>query len=302
MLRNIFTAIALLLSGVGYAQELNCKVQVNAQKIAGLDQNVFKRLEQSINEFMNNQAFTQDVFTPQERIECGLTILFESNPSQDVFSATIIASSSRPVFNSTYNSPLINLQDRDFDFTYTENTPIIFNINQFTSNLSSVLAYYAYLFIALDYESMGKGNGAKYFQALETILNQVPPGLNGWNRDGGAVGGNRNRFNMINSFQNPRFDPFKEAYTNIHLNALDIMYDKPDKARQTIIASLESLVKAFRDFPNNVLITVFMQTKREEFINIFSASTQGEKVKVVGLLKQLDPPNAPMYDRIIKGN
>lgn len=302
MLRNIFTAILLLLIGVGNAQELNCKVQVNAQKIAGLDQNVFKRLEQSITEFMNNQAFTQDVFAPQERIECNLTILLETNPSQDAFTATIIAQSSRPVFNSTYNSPLLNLQDKDFDFTYTENTPIIFNINQFTSNLSSVLAYYAYLFIALDYESMGKGNGAKHFQALETILNQVPNGLRGWNRDGGAISGNRNRFNMINSFQNPRFDPFKEAYTNIHLNALDIMYDKPEKARQTIIASLEALVKAFKDFPNNVLITVFMQTKREEFINIFAGSTQGEKVKVVGLLKQLDPPNAPMYDRIIKGN
>lgn len=302
MLRNTITAIALILTSGAYAQELNCKIQVNAQKIAGLDQNVFKRLEQGITEFMNSQAFTQDVFAPQERIECGLTILLESNPSQDVFNATIIASSSRPVFNSSYNTPLLNLQDKQFAFTYTENTPIIFNINQFNSNLSSVLAYYAYLFIALDYESMGKGNGAKYFQALETILNQVPVGTLGWNRDGGAVGGERNRFFMINSFQNPRFSGMKDAYTDIHLNGLDLMYDKPDKARQNIMSSLENLQKTFKDFPNNVLITVFMQTKREEFISLFSGAPQGEKVKATALLKQLDPPNAPMYDRIIRGN
>jgi len=303
-MRFLLSLICVTTFSGAFAQELKCNVQINSQKISGLDKRVFERLQQSVNEFMNNQAFTQDVFAPEERIECSLYIILESNPSQDVFKGSITAQSSRPVFNSSYNTPLLNVRDLDFTFTYTENTPIVFNINQYNSNLSSVLAYYAYLFIALDYESMGKNNGMKYFTILETILNQIPGDAysGGWTQLGGnAINGDKNRYFMVTSFQNTRYSVMKTTYTDMHLNGLDLMYDKPDKAKQTILNSLQELAKIFKDNPNNVLITVFMQTKSQEFINIFSDASQGDKVKAVMLLKQLDPPNALKYDKILKG-
>jgi hypothetical protein len=288
------------------AQELRCDIQVNAQKISGLDQRVFQRMQQSINDFMNNRAWTQDPFTANEKIECSLLILLESNPAQDVFEGSITVQSTRPVFNSTYNSPMVNFRDLDFKFTYTENTPIDFNAFQYISNLSSVLSYYAYLFIALDYESMGKGGGAKYFTIMESILNQIPangPESKGWNAfDRNPVSGNRNRFNLITDLQNPRFSVFKDALTDYHLKGLDIMYEKPKEGRIAILGALENLLKVFADNPNNPLITIFMQTKSEELINVFSQSEQAEKVKAVTVCKRLDPTNAMKYDRIIKGN
>jgi hypothetical protein len=287
------------------AQELRCNVQVNAQKIAGLDQRVFQRMQQQMNEFMNNRAWTQDAFGPDERIECALLIFLESNPAQDVFKATITVQSSRPVHNSSYNTPLINFRDMDFRFTYTENMPIDFNVLQYNTNLASVLAYYAYFFIAMDYESMSKGGGAKYFTFMENILNQIPannPESEGWNAfDRNPVSGNRNRYNIITSLQNPRFSVFKEAMTMYHLNGLDLFYEKPKEARAGITAAMEKLLGVFSDNPNNALITIFMQTKGEELINIYSQAEQAEKIKIIPILKKLDPANAARYDKIIKG-
>jgi hypothetical protein len=303
-----FITIAFSLLSVFHlsAQELRCDIQVNAQKISGLDQRVFQRMQQSINDFMNNRAWTQDPFAANEKIECSLLILLESNPAQDVFEGSITVQSTRPVFSSGYNSPMINFRDLDFKFTYTENTPIDFNAFQYISNLSSVLSYYAYLFIALDYESMGKGGGAKYFTIMESILNQIPangPESKGWNAfDRNPVSGNRNRFNLITDLQNPRFSVFKDALTDYHLKGLDIMYEKPKEGRIAILGALENLLKVFADNPNNPLITIFMQTKSEELINVFSQSEQAEKVKAVTVCKRLDPTNAMKYDRIIKGN
>ena len=304
-IRVAFFTVTFFLSAIGFGQELRCNVQVNAQKISGLDQRVFQRMQQSINEFMNNRAWTQDPFAAEERIECSILILLESNPAQDVFKGSITAQSSRPIFNSAYNSPLINFRDLDFKFTYTENTPIDFNALQYNSNLASVLSYYAYLFIALDYESMSKGGGTKYFTIMENILNQIPangPESEGWNAfDRNPVSGNKNRYNIVTSLQNPRFSVFKDAMTEYHLKGLDIMYEKPKEARAAITGAMEKLLSVFADNPNNPLITVFMQTKSEELINIFSQAEQGERVKIIPILRKLDPSNAVKYDRIIKG-
>ena len=304
-MRLLLTSVLMLMLLSANAQELKCNVTVNAQKISGVDQRVFQKLQQTVYEYMNNRAWTQDVYAPDEKIECSLLIILESNPSQDFFSGTIVAQSSRPVFNSTYSSPIINFRDLDLNFTYTENTPMEFNLNQYTSNLSSVFAYYAYLFIALDYESMGKGGGAKYFTNLETILNQVPNSgaeAKGWSAfDKNPISGNKTRYNIITSLQNPRFDAFKNFYSQFHLQGLDVFYDKPIQARQAILQSLEKLDNTFRDNPNNVLITLLMQTKGEELISIFIGAEQGEKIKAVTLLKRIDPANAPKYDKILKG-
>ena len=305
MIRIGLFIFSLFFSVFVRAQELRCVVQVNSQKISGLDQRVFQRMQQSITEFVNNRSWTQDAFAPDEKIECSLLILLESNPAQDVFKGSITVQSSRPVFNSSYNTPLVNFRDLDFKFTYTENTPIDYNAFQYTSNLSAVLSFYAYLFIALDYESMGKAGGTKYFATMESILNQIPangPESEGWNSfDRNPVSGNKNRYNLITSIQNPKFSVFKDAMTDYHLKGLDIMYEKPKEGRTAILTAMENLLKVFEMNPNNPLITIFMQTKSEELINIFSQAEQSERVRAVNVFKKLDPTNALKYDKIIKG-
>lgn len=303
-----FTMTALLVFSTPFgsiAQELNCNVQVIASKISGVDQSVFKRLQESISNFVNNRAWTTDNFAPTEKIDCSLYIILDGNPSQDYYTANVTVQASRPVFNSTYNSPLINFKDASFNFTYTQNTPLEFNLNQFSSNLTSILAYYSYFFLALDYESMGKGGGAIFVTNMNSILTQAPTtgtDAKGWSMfDANPVTGNRNRYQIVSSLQNARYDVFMNAYSEYHLEGMDKMYDKPIEARQTILGVLEKLSKVFKDNPNNVLITLFMQTKSDELINIFSGAEQAEKIKAITLLKQIDPSNAPKYDKIIKG-
>lgn len=305
MKKYIAVFIILLTFTSSDAQELKCQVQINAQKINGVDQRVFQSMQTAVNEFMNTRVWTQDVFSPEEKIDCNFFVNLETNPSQDVYTATITVQSSRPSYNSTYNSPVLNFKDADFVFTYTENTPLEFNVNQYNSNLTSVLGYYAYLIIALDYETMSKGGGAKYFTTVETITNLVPQNASdakGWKPfDGGAISGNRNRYNIINSLQGGKYEGFKQALYEYHFKGMDNFYENPTAARQSVLNALDKLDKTFRDNPNNVLITLLMQAKSDELIGIFSGAEQGDKIKAVTVLKRIDPSNASKYDKIIRG-
>lgn len=290
------------------AQELKCQVQVVSQKVAenaGIDRRVFQTLQNAITEFMNNRVWTQDNFSPEERIDCNINITLESSPAQDNYIATLTIQSNRPVFNSTYNSPMLNFRDADFIFQYAENTPLDFNVTSYQTNLTQVLAYYAYLIIAMDYESMQKGGGQKYFQLAETINDQAPQSGNeakGWRQsDANAVSGNRNRYNLIKFLMGSRYEGFKTAITDYHRNGLDYFYDDPVKARAGILLALDKLDKTFKDFPNNFLITMFFQAKGDELVNIFSNAEQGDKIKAVAILKRLDAANGPKYDKILRG-
>lgn len=286
------------------AQELKCNVQLNYQKISGVDPQTFQTLQAAMTDFMNSRAWTSDAFAPEERIECALYITLDGTLSQDVYSGTITVQSSRPAFNSTYNSPMLNFKDQDFIFTYAPNTPLDFNINNYQSNLTSVLAYYAYLIIGLDYESISKGGGAKYFTMAEQITNQIPANASdskGWKAfDSNPISGNKNRFNIINSLLGGKFEPFKQALYDYHYLGLDNFYDNPITARTNIANALDKMDKAFRDNPNNVLLILFLQAKSEEIISIFAGAEAGEKVKAVNILKRLDPANGTKYDRIMK--
>ncbi|MFN8310038.1 MAG: DUF4835 family protein [Chitinophagales bacterium] len=304
----IVTLITALFSGATKAQELKCQVQVISQKVAensGIDRRVFQTLQNSLTEFMNSRVWTQDAFSPEERIDCNVFINLESSPSQDVYQATLTIQSNRPVFNSNYNTPLFNFRDADFIFTYAENTPLEFNVNQYQSNLTSVLAYYAYLIIGMDYESFSKGGGQKYFTMAETINDQAPQSgaeSKGWKQsDQNAISGNRNRYNLIKYLLSGKYEGFRGAVTEYHRNGMDLFYDDPVKARAGILNALDKLDKTFKDFPNNFLITLFFQAKGDELVNVFNGADQGEKVKAVGYLKRLDPANGPKYDKIIRG-
>ena len=308
MMRIKVYSLILLLSVVAsslWAQELKCTIDLNSQKISGVDPQTFASLKTAITDFMNSRAWTTDVFSPEERIECNIFITLDGAVAQDAYTGAITVQSSRTAFNSSYNSPMINFKDQDFVFTYAPNTPLDFNVNQYQSNLTSVLAYYAYLIIGMDYESISKGGGTKYFTMAEQVTNQVPtnaPDAKGWKPfDSNPVSGNKNRYNIISSLMGGKFDGFKQALYDYHFLGLDNFYDNPATARTNVGNALDKLDKAFRDNPNNVLLTMFLQAKGDEIVSIFAGGDQADKVKAVTILKRLDPANGSKYDKIMKG-
>lgn len=283
------------------AQELKCNVTVNGQRINGVDPAVFVTMQNQIMEFMNNRAWTTDQFTTEERVECSFFINLQESPAQDVFKASVTIQSSRPVFNSTYNSPILNYIDNSWIFTYAQNQPLEFNVTQYNNNLTSLLGFYAYVILGLDYESMAKGGGAKWFNFAEQIMNNVPtnaPDANGWRPPDGQV--NRNRYWLINNLQASKYDPFKAAIYEYHYTGMDNFYDKPALARQNILNSLNNIDKVAKDNPNGILLAVFFQAKADELVNLFSGAEMDIKTKAVTILRRIDPSNASKYDKIIK--
>jgi len=306
VLKFVLVSILFTLLPAAYlsAQELRCTVDLNTQKISGVDPSTFSALKNAITEFMNQRAWTQDNFAPEERIECALYITLEGIVAQDQYSGTITIQSSRPGYNSTYNSPLLNFRDLDFQFTYAQNTPIDFNINQYTSNLTSVLGYYAYLIIGFDYATMSKGGGDKYFAMAEQIMNQVPstaPDAKGWKAfDSNPLTQGKNRYNIITSLMGGKFEGYKQALYQYHMQGIDQFYDDPAAARVAISDALEKIDKAFKDNANNVLLILFLQAKGDEIVGIFAGADASEKTKIVNMLKRLDPANGTKYDKILK--
>jgi hypothetical protein len=284
-----------------HAQELNCKVSVQGLQITNVDQSIFATMQQQIFDFMNARSWTQDAYAPVERIDCSIFINIESSPSQDAYKATITVSSNRPVFKSSYMTPMLNFLDRDFLFSYSPGQPLEFNANNYNGNLAAVLSFYAYLIIGLDAESFAQGGGTKYFTTAETILNTVPNNAaeaKGWR----PFDGIRNRYWIINNLMNGKFNEFKETLYKYHYLGMDQFYDKPETARSNITAALEGLEKIARENPNNVLLNMFMQAKSDELTSIFIGAPQGEKTKAVVTLRKIDPSNAAKYDKILRSN
>jgi hypothetical protein len=281
------------------AQEFRCVLTVNTQKVTGVDPSVFQTMQTALTEFMNTKSFTNDQFGAEEKIECQLSINLEATGAQDVYNAKLTVQSSRPVFNSSYNSPMFNFIDNDCILTYAQNQPLDFNITQYNSNLTSILGFYAYIMIGLDYESMSKGGGTKYFAIAEQIMNNVPTNASdskGWK----PFDGQRNRYWLINNLQASKYDLFKQALYEYHYLGMDNFYDKPALARQNIMNSLDKLERIAKDNPNTILLASFFQAKSDELVNVFSGADMGEKAKALAVLRKCDPSNSTKYDKLVK--
>ncbi len=291
--------LLLLITGSASAQELRCQVAVNTQRFTGVDPSVFQNMQSTLNDFMNSKSFTTDQFTPEERIECSMFISIEGSNAQDVYNASMTIQASRPVFNSSYNSPIFNFIDKDCIITYAQNQQLDFNVAQYNSNLVSILSFYAYVIIGLDYESFSKGGGAKYFTLAEQIMNNVPTNASdskGWK----PFDGQRNRYWLINNLQASKYELFKQALYEYHYAGMDNFYDKPAVARQNILNALDKLGKIATDNPNTIVLAVFFQAKSDELVNVFSGADMGEKAKALAVLRKADPSNSTKYDRLVR--
>ena len=287
----------LMISSLVAAQELRCNISLNSQQVQGSNRSVFQTLQTALNEFVNQRVWTNHAFTTEERIVCTMMMNITSEAGSE-FSGTLTVQSSRPVFNSTYTTTLINFQDRDLRFTYVEGQPLEFSDVAHMSNLTSIIAFYIYIILGLDYDSFSLNGGTAYFQKAETIVaNAQQSPERGWK----AFEGNyRNRYWLAQNLMDDRYRVVREFMYKYHLVGLDRMSSRPNEARADLAEYLRLLQDIYRrrPDPNLFLLQIVFDAKSNEWVDIFSNATPDEKTRVVRLLKEIDPPNISKYDKI----
>lgn len=306
-LSTIFITIILLSLEMAdvQAQELNARVTVLYSQVSTtVDRKVFQTLQTSLNNFLNKRKWTTDVFDASERIDCSFLINLQSVIEQNVYQATITVQAARPVFNTTYVSPLINFQDNDFVFRYVEFQPLEFNENRVSgaeplaSNLTAVLAYYVNIILALDYDSFSPRGGDPYFQKAMNIVNSASDGrgISGWK----PFDGLRNRYWLGENFMNSRYTLVHDAYYTYYRQGMDKMYENEKETRAQILNALNMLNTINTETPNLMVIPFFFQGKSDEIIRIFKKADLPDKQRAVELLQKLDITNASKYKQELK--
>jgi hypothetical protein len=297
MKKLIFALLIFIFSVNLNAQELNCSVMVATPGIEGTNKQVYETLQKAIFEFMNTRKWTNYNFKGEERIDCSILITISSAPTNDEFQATMQVQSRRPIFNSSYNSSVINLNDKFVKFRYVEFQPMDFTESAYTTELTSLLAFYAYLIIGLDFDTYSNSGGTVFYEKAQTILNGAQSSAYpGWK----AYEDLKNRYWLIENLLNKSFAPVRNFLYNFYRNGLDNMYNNNELARNQIASALEMLQIANRDKPNSYLIHLMVSAKSDEIVNIFSQGTPMDKTKVVNIMNELDPANAGKYKKILE--
>ncbi len=300
MNKYLIILLSIFAINTSIAQELNCQVSViKAPKLqlSANDLDVLKNMENNIYEFMNTTRWTKDVFEIEERINCSILITI-NNKNNDELTGKIQVQSTRPVFNSSYNTTVFNTIDVNFNVVYLRNTTLLFSLEQYRNNLTSILGFYAYMILGYDYDSFSLEGGEKYFEYAQTISNLAKnSGDPGW---AASSGKRRNRYWLVDNALQSLFKPLRKAYYTYHREGLDNMYNNPVEARKKIIEALKLVDKVQRARPGNFNIQVFMNAKSDELVNIFSQAEMAEKNAAVNILKRLDPSGSSKYQAILK--
>lgn len=297
-MRKSAVLILILLSFQGIAQELNAIVTINVgPQVQTTDRAVFQDMKTALQQFLNSRKWTNDVFQTHEKINCSILININTMPSIGVFSASVQVQSARPVFNSNYTSLLLNFADRDWEFEYIESQPLEYNDNTYINNLTSMLAFYAYLIIGMDYDSFSELGGTPYFQkALNVVNNAQSSNRPGWQ----ALGGNRNRYSIIENLLNPQMTDVRKSLYYYHRMGLDSFEKTPDQSREIILKGLKDVKKARDINPNAILVISFFDAKSKELANIFSDGALPLRREAYDLIVSMDPSNRSNYEKIIK--
>lgn len=278
------------------AQELNCNVIVNADQISTSDRQVFEDMEIAFAQFLNGRRWGSDAFQNHERIKCNLSITIDKMPSIGNFQATVQVQSARPIYNSNYESILLNFADRNWTFEYVQSLPLDFNENAYSSNLTSMLAYYAYIILGLDYDSFGEMAGTPYYQVAQNIVtNATQSGRPGWN----SLENFRNRYWLVENLTNQRMAELRKGFYTYHRNGLDVIQDDETTAQRNILGVLRTL-RDLRDIdPNAIIIVSFLDAKSDELVNIFSTGDIAMRREAYNLLVEVAPSKRDKYAKII---
>lgn len=295
----------LMFASVARAQELNSRVTVVTTRVANnVNKNAFQTLQTALNNFLNNRKWTPDTYAANEKIDCNFLLNLESTNEINVYKASLTIQAARPVFNSTYLSPIINYKDDDIIFKYVEFQQLDFNENRVTgtdalvSNLTAVFAYYVNMIIGFDAASFSLRGGDPYFQKAQNIVNNAPDGrgITGWK----AFDGVRNRYWLVENMSNSRYAVMHDVYYNYYRLVMDKMYDDEKAARTELLNVLNLLNNFNTENPNKMILQFFFQGKSTELIKIFSKAMPNEKARALELLPMLDLTNASKYKDELK--
>lgn len=294
MRRILFILICLAAANLTQAQELNCTIAINAEQTGQPNLQVFRTLETQLNEFVNNTKWTDKTYNAQERIDCNMSLVI-TNLDGETFTGTLQVQSSRPVFDSTYDSPVYNYFDRQVSFKYKEYEPLNFNINSAESNLVSIISFHVYTVLGLDAGTYALNGGEPYFQIAKQITNTAA-GTNymGWK----SKDGNQSRYQYNNALLSSVYKEFHQAMYDYHRNGMDLMASDPKKAKENIVASI-SLLKGINDRrPNAFLLRTFFDAKGDEIQAIYSGGPQVDIVQLVENLNRMAPTKRSNWQEI----
>jgi hypothetical protein len=298
-----WVALWLLLAGTpGRAQELNCTVNLNYDQLFAqqkTDAQTMSQLKTYITDFVNNTRWTNDQFAPEERIKCKLNINLIRSVTQGSYEANAQLIITRPVFNSTYESVLFTYVDRNFSFTYLPNSPLFFNENNYTDELPFTLAFYAYVALALDYDSFARQGGSQYIQRafnLATLARNSSAFQKAW----ASGADNRNRYWLIENLMSQQFLPFREGLYTYHRQGLDTVTETPAESRKKVLEVLTTIRQVSQLRPGTIVINSFFDAKSEELFNLMKEASPEDRQQAYTLLSAMDPAKTELYRRLIQ--
>lgn len=289
--------ISLAVAPMAAAQELNCQVTVNADQISGTNKQVFETLQQAINDYMNTTTFTNAQFAANEKIECRMFFTIKEY-TDDKLTGDLQVQSLRPVYNSSYTTTLINFKDTKIEFEYRENEPLVYSVNNMESQLTAILNFYAFLILAVDFDSFSPHGGDPYFERLNMIVQMAQSsGEGGWK----AFEDTKNRSAVLAAFTDPATTGIRDMVYKYHRQGLDNMSVSVDKGRAAVTESLSEIEKVFQVAPMSVALSMFKDAKLDELVNIYSKAPADERNKVYKLLEPMYPTEQARLEEIKKG-
>lgn len=295
MMRNLFLILVLLYTNFALSQELRATVSVNYEQVNNGNPQLFKNLEKQVTEFLNNTKWTENEVKDIEKIDCNFFINITSFSSNN-FEATLQVQASRPVFNSTISSPILNINDKNFVFKFIEFENMIYDANNFTSNLVSILAFYSNLIIGIEMDSFSKFGGTEYLGIAANIVNVAQSsGYKGWSQ---AESGNNNRNFLISDMLSNTFEPFRLAMYIYHRDGMDKMAENVLQGKEGVAQSLELLSQIQKVRPNSLISRTFFDIKSEEIVSIFSGGPKMNVSQLVDTLNKISPLNSQKWNKI----
>jgi hypothetical protein len=295
--RYLVLFMVIVLPAFVGAQEFMCQVSINTPQVEGTEKKIFQTLQTQLYEFINNRKWTNYIYKTEERLECSMMITVTERVSSDQFKARVNVVLKRPVYKTSYSTDLLNLVDKDFDFKYVELEPLEYNDDAYTSNLTSMVAYYLYIMLAVDADSFTKFGGTPFYEKARAVVNSAQ---NSPDRGWKAFESQKNRYWLVENLMNNTYSAYREGLYSYHRMGLDLMSDNMDLGRSGINDCLEDVQKVNREKTGLYITQLFIDAKKDELINIYSQASPMDKTKAINVLKEIDPANSSKYQQIMQ--
>jgi hypothetical protein len=300
MIRNLLVLAISLLAGLSVrAQELQVEVVLNSDQVEFTDRQIFSDMRNNIYTFLNNRQWTDQVYKPEERIKCRLQITFTRESTVTNYKALAQIVMVRPIYGTGYETPILSIIDQSWAFEYTQGQPLQFSENSFTSNLASLLSFYAYTIIGLDRDSFGRLGGSPYYDRALQVLNNVNTqgqGSPGWK----SFEDTRNRYWLLNNLQDPQMEGFRTGLYLYYRQGLDIFIQQPEQARKNILEAIRNIQAVAQRKPGAAVLRAFFETKADEIVSVFKSAPPADKQAVFATLSEIDPTNISKYQGILQ--